>query len=245
MFWIFFTIILIITILSVLIWVLPWLIWINNQQSNTKTAIYKNKLFWATFWVVLVITPTLSFLVYINLDTWSTQERIYLTGDTTNNALSAEDGDATIQIRTMMNALENRLEENPDDQDGWLMLMRSQIVIGDYGIAENTINDIQNRFPDIQAANLYTNAAELSIQQNGGNILPWSEAMIDKALEISPENSKAMFMKGFALIQNNEFEQAIIQWENTLKNLPEDQADQIKLVNDAINETRTFIENNQ
>ena len=54
--------------------------------------------------------------------------------------------DRQAMIRSMVAGLAERLKENPDDQDGWIRLIRSYTVLGDREAAARALGDARAAF---------------------------------------------------------------------------------------------------
>ena len=68
----------------------------------------------------------------------------------------------------MVNRLADRLEDNPDDAEGWIQLMRSRLVLGDIAAATQTLERASTVFasdPDT-LLRLGTAAKELGLSVN-------------------------------------------------------------------------------
>ena len=56
------------------------------------------------------------------------------------------------QIRAMVDGLAVRLEDNPDDLQGWLRLIRARTVLGDAEMARQHLSDAREAFDGDDAA---------------------------------------------------------------------------------------------
>ena len=81
-------------------------------------------------------------------------------------AMPAEDRAA--MIRGMVDQLASRLDDNPDDADGWIKLMRSRLVLGERDAAVNALRRANEVFSDVPEtrARIAAAAAELGISGN-------------------------------------------------------------------------------
>lgn len=68
----------------------------------------------------------------------------------TSEAMPANERDAA--IRSMVEGLANRLENSPRDVEGWTLLMRSRVVLGEKEVAATTFRKALEVFKDDTAA---------------------------------------------------------------------------------------------
>jgi cytochrome c-type biogenesis protein CcmH len=69
-------------------------------------------------------------------------------------------------IRSMVDGLAQRLENSPQDVDGWINLMRSRIVLGEIEVAATAFRKAREVFVDDPAASgrIMAAAAELGLK---------------------------------------------------------------------------------
>ena len=141
------------------------------------------------------------------------------------------------QIEANVAALAKRLEQNPGDVQGWMMLARS------YSSME--------RFTDAAAAyakatalktddaNLWAEYAFATAMANGRSLQGQPLELIKKALQVDPENPKALQLAGSAAFEAKNYQQAINYWQRVLqKTTPESEAG--KAIAERIAEARTM-----
>ncbi len=112
-------------------------------------------------------------------------------------------------------ALAKRLEQNPGDAEGWAMLGRSYINLEKYSDASNAY---------AKAAALKTDDADLLIEYafalamtNNRQLQGQPAELIKKALQIAPENPKALELAGAAEFEAKNYKQAIVYWQKLLE----------------------------
>jgi len=122
------------------------------------------------------------------------------------------------QIAANVEKLAKKLEQNPNDAQGWLMLARSYISM--------------ERFADAAAAyehatalkgndaNIWVDYAEASAMANGQRLAGKPTDAINRALQIDPRNQKALDLAGSAAYQAADYKKAIDYWQKLLTQLP-------------------------
>ena len=118
------------------------------------------------------------------------------------------------QIDEMVSRLAKRMESNPDDMQGWLMLARSYKSLGRYddavkayAKAEKVINDE----PDLLAS-----YAETIAMAGGEGLAGKPRQLVERALKIDAKHAHSLFLAGAAAMQAKETKKAIAYWEALL-----------------------------
>jgi cytochrome c-type biogenesis protein CcmH len=155
-------------------------------------------------------------------------------------ALSLQPGEAShgvtrAQIEQMVTGLDARLKENPDDVEGWAMLGRSYSVLDRHPEAAAAYaNAVKRSPPGAQLLADYANALAMA---QGQRLEGEPERLIAQALELEPDNVKALMLAGSAAFERKDFKGAIVHWERILKVVPPD-ADIVEPVKDGIEDAR-------
>ncbi|MDH5501671.1 MAG: hypothetical protein OEY72_11295 [Gammaproteobacteria bacterium] len=146
--------------------------------------------------VVIVVTVGLSAALY---------HRIGQPGVPSGTAGSADAADVVA-------ALAKRLDEQPDDRDGWIMLGRSYQAMQEY---ERAIAAFESAFELEQGKNPETMVA-LAIalmEQQGGQVSDRASGLFENALALDPNNANALFYSGGAAAQRGDTALAADRWE--------------------------------
>ena len=137
-------------------------------------------------------------------------------------------------VDEMVHRLEQRLQTNPDDVDGWLMLARSYIVMRRYDEAVNVMQRLYQKLGDEPVIMIrYAHALAMA---NGGSFKGKAGALIKRVLEIEPENPSALWFAGVAADQRSDYQAAINYWQRLVPQLGgQEEAQQRvqQLINDA------------
>lgn len=135
---------------------------------------------------------------------------------------SAEDRE---MIDGMVARLAARLEENPDDPEGWLELARSHAVLGAWGKARTAAERAIEAAPD--SPDVLARAADILVAeaQAAGQTEPPARvyALYEIILKHDPENSKAQYFVGLSAAHNGDYGRARLLWRQVLESMPEDQ----------------------
>ncbi len=126
------------------------------------------------------------------------------------------------QITAMVERLALRLQEDPNDGAGWLMLARSYAVLGRYPESSAAFSRALGLLPP--DAQHYADYADIVAMAQGKRLIGEPEKLVRRALEIDPKNIKALALAGTIAFDRQEYAQAIREWQKVVALVPEDSA---------------------
>ena len=118
----------------------------------------------------------------------------------------------------MIKALSARLEQNPNDGNGWAMLARSYAVLGRYNEALPAYEKAAGLLHNDPV--LLVDYADVLATVNGKNLQGKPLELIQSALMIDPANIKGLNLIGMAAFQAGDYTHAVGYWEKLLKLVP-------------------------
>ena len=124
------------------------------------------------------------------------------------------------QIEAMVARLAQRLESNPDDVEGWVMLARTYSALGRFNEAAGAYARAEAKFP--QNAQLLADHADSLAMAQGQSLRGKPEALIQRALQADGNNLKALALAGSAEFEKQNFAKAVAYWKRILPLLPAD-----------------------
>jgi cytochrome c-type biogenesis protein CcmH len=163
-----------------------------------------------------LLFPALVFSLYAVLGTPQaiTGKPVAKAGAEGEHALSPE------QILAMVEKLAVRLQDNPNDGPGWLMLGRSYAVLGRYPESAAAFARAMTLMPP--DAQHYADFADITAMAQGKSLVGEPEKLVRRALEIDPKNMKALALAGTIAFDRQDYRQAISQWQKVLAQVPAD-----------------------
>lgn len=138
-------------------------------------------------------------------------------------------------VEAMVQRLAERLEKNPDDVEGWRMLGRSYSVMGRFAEAANAYARAAARAP--RDAQLLADLADALAMARGQSLQGEPEELVLRALQIDPENLKALALAGTAAFTRGDYRGAERYWQRMMPLLPADSED-ARTVQSNIEEAR-------
>ena len=123
-------------------------------------------------------------------------------------------------VEAMVAGLAERLQDDPDDIDGWLMLGRSYGVLGRYLEAVDALErarKLKGEDPDLIAS-----LAENRVFATDGVVNPAAIKDFETLRRIDPGHPAALFYLALAHAQAGEYQIALDQWIDLARNSPAD-----------------------
>lgn len=119
------------------------------------------------------------------------------------------------EVEAMVSRLAARLEQAPDDGNGWALLGRSYLVMQRYQESA----DAYGRAAALIAnnADLIADYADALAMSQGRNMDGRPMKLIEQALKIDPTHWKALAMAGSAAFDQKDYKKAIVYWEKILQ----------------------------
>lgn len=124
------------------------------------------------------------------------------------------------QIESMVVTLAQRLEADPDNVEGWVMLARTYTALGRFKDAADAYAKAEARFP--ANAQLLADYADSLAMAQGKTLKGKPEELIQRALKADGKNFKALALAGSAEFEKQDFAKAAEYWKRILPLLPPD-----------------------
>jgi len=176
--------------------------------------------YWWTAGVVAVLVPVIAVMLYLRLGT----------PEFAGGALLAHAGGAggdkahTASIEAMVARLAERLEQQPDDPEGWMMLVNSYMTLGRHDEALKAIERLYQMTGDQPP--VLVRYADVLATARGGDLSGKPSELIQRALALDPENVIGLWLAGMAAAQAGSPATAIDYWQRLLPHLEADQSSQ-------------------
>ena len=130
------------------------------------------------------------------------------------SAPPAAGAETSPSVEAMVASLAARLDEDPANAEGWLLLARSQVALERFDAAIAAFERAHGLLGDDPSLLADWAEAEAGV---AGNRFPGSALeRLDRALELDPDHEKALWLGGFAAAQNRRTDIAVARWERLL-----------------------------
>jgi cytochrome c-type biogenesis protein CcmH len=171
---------------------------------------------WAAVLAVAVTVPLVSVLLYLGIGNPSALDpaKQQAGAESAPHAMSRE------QMDVLVGRLAQRMEANPGDGPGWIMLARSYSAIGRWGDAAAAFAKAEALFP--QDAQLLADYADTLAMAQGQRLQGKPEALVQRALKADANNLKALALAGTVDFEKGDYAKAIAYWKRMLPLLPPD-----------------------
>lgn len=129
---------------------------------------------------------------------------------------------ATPDVEQMLASLATRLESQPDDLNGWIMLGRSYMAMQNF---QGAIAAYEKAVSLESAQNAQTLVALgiALVEGNGKQISPRAKSVFENALAIEPNHPEGLFWGGIGAFNDGNNELAAERWEALLATDPPEQ----------------------
>ena len=141
------------------------------------------------------------------------------------------------QIEANVAKLAQKLQSNPNDLQGWTMLARSYSSLEKFSDAANAYAKAVELSP--KDADLLAEYAFSTAMANGRSLQGKPMELINRALQVDPENAKVLQLAGSAAFEAKDYKKAVGYWERVLKKVPAG-SDVGQAITERINEAKTL-----
>jgi cytochrome c-type biogenesis protein CcmH len=124
------------------------------------------------------------------------------------------------QMEALVERLAERMEQKPDNADGWALLGRSLNSLGKHERASAAYAKAAQLLP--QNADILADYADALAMAQGRNLEGEPLALVKRALAVDPNHIKALALAGTAEFERHNYPGAIAYWERILKVVPPD-----------------------
>ena len=172
--------------------------------------------------VILVLVPVLAVSLYGLLGTGAAG----LDPDSARSDVQAEGHQGTLEEQIVM--LQEHLQNNPEDAEGWLMLARSYYFMKDFAAASEAYTRAAALIQDPDP-NLFADWADAAAMAQGRQMAGRPYELAKKALSLQPLHQKALWLAGTAAFQAEDYTTTLEYWQRLVKQFPEGSENHVQM----------------
>lgn len=121
---------------------------------------------------------------------------------------------SNLSVEEMVDLIKQRLNKNPNDGEGWFMLGRTFMTLQRYPEA---VTAYQRSIELVgEEPNILLSLADAMAMKNNGSMLGEPEALVQKVIELEPNNAIALWLGGLAAEQKGDVKVAYKLWGELL-----------------------------
>ena len=187
----------------------------DTDQLIAKKALIKNR---NTAYALGLAIPLIAVIFYVKVGS-PPGTRTAAAMPTSAQAPAMGSGERTPeQIAANVEKLAEKLKSNPSDLAGWTMLARSYTSMERFGEATGAYAKATELNPN--DADLWAEYAFATAMAGNRKIDAQAMQFIKRALEVDPNNAKALQLAGTAAFDSKDYKKAIEIWQRVLSKAP-------------------------
>ena len=185
----------------------------DGATDITPVAAGRHGRRWLLIAALGAMIPAAAFMMYATLGSPQALRPGGVGGsaDMAPHAGAARGADADKQILAMVNSLAQKMQQNPADPKGWVLLARSQAAFGRYPQAVAAYERAAQLLP--ADAQLMADYADVVVMAQQGSFEGKPQTLIKQALKQDPANLKALALAGTAELRLGNREGSLKHWE--------------------------------
>jgi len=167
--------------------------------------------------VLALAVPVGATVAYLHFGDSAVITRMESAAGNAPTPMAGADGQKVPPLDVLVQGLAERLEQNPDNLDGWLMLGRTYFAIKQPAKALGAMERAYKLAP--KQANVIIAYAEALAANHGNSLAGQPAELIRTALEIEPSNASARWLDGMLAYQQERFADAAATWEGIVQEM--------------------------
>lgn len=142
-----------------------------------------------------------------------------------------------VRDEASLNALEQKSAQNPNDPEVLFILARSYVELGRYADGARKYDSLTKLVPN--ESMLWADYAD-ALAMTHSTLLGAPTKLLDRALEIDPNNEKALALSGTAAMERGDYAAALTHWGKLMKRIPAGSED-AKMIEEGLQQARQML----
>ena len=201
----------------------------STDGAGTETPVRNGR------WLTLLLIPAIPLCAVLLYQLMGSVELIDRVQHAQTSQSQQEQSQPVATIEEMVTLLATRLQQQPDDLKGWVMLARSYSIMKRYSEATAAYENVLRLGGE--DAGLLTDYADAMVMANGGIFTDESGTLLVRALELDPGNVKGLWLAGHWKNQSGAQAEALGYWQQAALKLPAGSED-ATVITQQINEVQ-------
>jgi cytochrome c-type biogenesis protein CcmH len=201
---------------------------LENAESTELQQQWK----WAV-WLVAAVVPLLSIGLYFQIGEYRViQNPGIAQAPVSTHSAGVQNQKSNLTMADILEILEKRLLDNPDDAEGWYVLGRTLMAQQKY---DQAIPAFQKTLDLVgEEAGVLFSMADAMATVNGGSMQGEPEQLVKRGLAVAPMDPTGLWLNGLAAEQRQDYKVAYASWTRLLPLIQSDPASSAE-VNRLIN----------
>lgn len=203
---------------------------LDLENVESKNSHQQGK--WAV-WILAAVVPLLSIGLYFQIGEYRViQNPSIAQAPISAHASSSQNQQSKLSMSDVLELLQKRLLENPDDAEGWYVLGRTLMAQQKY---DQAIPAFQKTLDLVgEEAGVLFSMADAMATVNGGSMQGEPEQLVKRGLAVAPMDPTGLWLNGLAAEQRQDYKVAYASWTRLLPLIQSDPASSAE-VNRLIN----------
>ena len=178
------------------------------EETTSEAAVKpEGKKGFASVCVLAVLVPVCAFSLYEYLGAPEAFDPEFLQNQAATHAMG---GHTEADLEHSLQLLEERLKDNPDNLDGWVMLAKTYASFKNWKASSRAYEQVNRLAP--KNADVLADWADVMAAAEG-SIAGKPEELIREALAVDPKHWKALALMGTLCFDREDFKGAVTYWE--------------------------------
>ncbi|ODS23294.1 c-type cytochrome biogenesis protein CcmI [Candidatus Endobugula sertula] len=191
------------------------------SSSETQTDAFSRRYYPWVFAGITCCLVLVAALIYQQLgayELWTIKSVIERRGQLERHYIHSGDSSLKDQMvsinRQLVTKITTYLENEPNELQMRLLLARTLMSLGNFSLAIEQFELILEQQPNV--GQIMAEMAQAFFLQANNRVVPIVQSLVDRTLQLEPNNTVALGLAGIASFQFNQYQQAIHFWQKAI-----------------------------